>query len=76
MKYFIFTLFLMSCTDPDKAKRVLEQDGFTDIELCGYSWFACGDDFFKTCFKAKKSNKEISGTVCSGFLKDATIRFK
>lgn len=78
MKIFLilFLLLLIGCTNADQARRVLEVDGFTDVEITGYSFFGCGrDDVFHTQFTAKKNGHITSGVVCSGFLKGATIRF-
>jgi len=81
MKHKIFFLlaFLMAagCTDQPKATKVLQDNGYTDVQITGYSPFACSDsDTFSTGFRAKSpSGVVVSGTVCSGFLKGATIRF-
>lgn len=78
-KTFLFiVLFLTACTDEPTAYRVLQNDGFTEIQMTGYNIFACSeDDFFHTGFIATKNNHRIAGTVCSGLLfKNATIRFE
>lgn len=79
MKYLIFLCFLalFSCTNHDKAKSVLSGDGYENIEITGYDWFACSrDDFYSTGFVATKNGKRVSGVVCSGLLfKGSTIRF-
>lgn len=75
----VISLFLVmtNCTQPDTAARVLENDGYTDIEITGYEVFMCGeDDDFSTGFVAKKNGKVIEGAVCSGFLKGNTIRLE
>ena len=73
----IAILLLAGCTKPDEAKRVLTNEGYTNIEITGYNLFACSDeDTFKTGFRAKNRNgKIITGTVCSGVLKGSTIRY-
>ena len=59
----------------DTAIRVLQSDGYTNIELTGYKWFTCGhDDTFSNGFKAVKNGQTITGCVCSGWLKSNTIR--
>lgn len=70
--------FLTGCTEKENAERILKNDGFTDIKITGYNFFACSkDDNYHTGFIAKKGDKEIEGTVCSGlFFKNYTIRFK
>lgn len=69
---------LAGCTRPDQARRVLTAEGFTDIDITGYGWFACSDDdTFHTAFVAKKNGQEVRGVVCAGlFFKGATVRFK
>lgn len=68
-------VLLVSCTNGNKARQVLEADGYTDVEITGYRPFKCSeDDNFNTGFKAKKNGKVITGTVCGGFLKGNTIR--
>lgn len=59
-----------------KAQRALEALGFEDIQWTGYRFTGCADgDTFHTGFKAKNvRNKDVTGVVCSGFFKDATVR--
>lgn len=60
----------------EDAVRVLQAEGYTNIELTGYRWFTCGeDDTFSNGFKATgKNGTTITGCVCSGFFKGNTIR--
>lgn len=73
----LFAVSLFSCTDEDGAERILEENGYTDIEITGYKAFCCGeDDTFKTGFRATgPTGKPVSGCVCSGWGKGGTIRF-
>ena len=73
---FIVSFGTVGCTREDSAERTLRQNGFTEIELTGYSVFSCSeDDTFRTGFRAKAVNGEIiEGTVCEGLLKGKTIR--
>ena len=75
----LLTAFLMcACTQPEKAQRVLSDQGYTDIRMTGYKGFSCGkDDYYADGFVAKSpSGKNVSGAVCAGALfKGATIRF-
>lgn len=80
MKNFVIiavAIGLVGCTAPDRSHRILTENGYTDIELTGYSWFACGqDDAFSTGFVATSpAGKRVEGTVCAGWFKGATIRF-
>ena len=76
-RFFILLAVLFSgCTASNEATRALEGAGYTQIQITGYSWFGCGkDDTFATGFEATgPSGKHVSGVVCSGWLKGATIR--
>jgi hypothetical protein len=65
------------CTDDTGARRALESQGFTDVELTGYDAFSCGrDDTFSTGFRAKNPRgARVKGTVCCGVMKSCTVRF-
>lgn len=79
MKQLIFfALLLSACTNESDTRRTLESEGYTDVQVDGYSWFVCSDDdVFATKFTAKNANgKIVYGTVCCGFLtKGCTVRF-
>lgn len=77
MRFLLAVVLLAGCTNREHAVKILERDGYTDVEMTGYKVFSCSDDdFYHTGFKAKKNNQIIEGTVCGGFfLKGATIRF-
>lgn len=70
-------VFVAGCTDPQKATRILTDQGYMHIEVTGYKAFACSDDdIFQTGFRAMSpSGREVSGVVCSGLFKGSTIRF-
>lgn len=72
-------LLLAGCTNSGDAHRALEAIGFSEIEITGYSWLACGkDDFYHTGFTAiNQEQMRVYGTVCSGILfKNSTVRFQ
>jgi len=73
----IALLCATGCTRTDQAITVLKNEGYTDIKITGYEFFMCGKgDTFSTGFTAKNRNgKIVSGAVCSGLLKGATIRY-
>lgn len=83
-KLFLLTacFLIASCTsdnDFEKGKKILEQQGFTEIEKTGYSAFCCSDDeHYSTGFKCKDSKGEIyKGCFCSrGITKGITIRWE
>jgi hypothetical protein len=71
-------LALVGCTQPDKARELLNAQGYSDIQITGYNVWGCSDDdTYHTGFRAKSANGSvIEGTVCAGlFFKGATIRF-
>ena len=81
--YFVVLIMLVSlfigCTNADQTKRILSDQGYTNIEITGYAWFSCGqDDWIRTSFIAvSPAKKYVKGAVCSGFIfKNSTIRFE
>ena len=70
-------LALAACDDTKTARRALEDAGYTDITVGGYaSWYCGRDDDFATKFTARNpAGRLVSGAVCSGWAKGATIRF-
>jgi uncharacterized lipoprotein YehR (DUF1307 family) len=72
----VLIVAMSGCTAENEARRVLENDGFTNIQLKGWSPFSCDQkDTFATGFEADKNGRHVKGVVCSGVLKGATIRF-
>lgn len=63
-------------TRPTQARRVLEDSGYTNIEMTGWRPFAKSEkDVFSTGFEATApSGRRVTGAVTSGWLKGATIR--
>ena len=71
-------LAILSCTDTEGARKVLESQGFRNIEITGYNFFGCGkDDAVHTGFSATGlDGNPIEGTVCSGLIfKGSTVRY-
>lgn len=68
---------LTACTEPEAAKRTLENTGMEDVRITGYRLFGCGrEDGWRTGFEATAPNgNTVSGVVCSGILKGTTVRF-
>jgi len=73
----IVCLALSGCTDPERAGKVLSDNGFTNIHIGGYSWAGCSKgDYYATEFDAiSPSGKQVNGVVCSAWMKGSTIRF-
>lgn len=83
MKRFIIAgvlaLAMVGCTDAPNAERILAANGFTQIEITGYSFFSCSEkDTQSTGFTAVgPTGVKVKGAVCSGmFFKNSTIRFE
>lgn len=75
----IVILMLTGCDGKADAKRVLEEEGYTQVEMTGYRWTGCSeDDFYHEGFKATTvAGRRVSGVVCGGnslFGKSWTIR--
>jgi hypothetical protein len=81
MKKILFllavTVLLVACDDPPTARRALEAQNLEPLQVGGYSWLMCGKgDQFATRFTARNlAGKVVTGAVCSGWSKGATIRF-
>lgn len=79
----VLLLLCMSCrpaTEWETAQvtRVLTQDGFTNITVLGFDFFAGCDsrDAYRIGFTGTKNGYKIKGAVCAGlFFKGWTIRY-
>lgn len=71
-------LALSGCSDPiPDSIRVLEDQGYTNIQITGRGFVGCGrDDAYNVEFIAvSQIGRKVSGNVCSGlFFKGYTIR--
>lgn len=73
----IVSVAIAGCSDSEHATRVLQQSGYSQIKIGGYSFFGCSeDDTYHTSFTAVgPTGHQVSGVVCSGlFFKGSTIR--
>ena len=70
-------IMLPACTDAETAKNAAENIGLTEVEVTGFRWFGCSeDDAFRTGFSGIRADgKYVTGVVCSGWFKGATVRF-
>ena len=71
-------ILFTGCTSKEDAEKALKNQGFTNVNVTGYSFFACSkDDFYHTGFTAvNPQGNTVEGTVCSGLLfKGSTIRW-
>lgn len=81
MKTFITILlcilFLSACDGSNTSLTVLEEQGYSNVEIKGFNVFACSeDDMYRYNFTAQNVNgKQVRGVVCSSPLKGSTIRF-
>ncbi len=73
----VLALPLLACTNEEKARSVLDKQGFTEVTFTGYAFSACSeDDVSHTGFRAKNpQGKEVEGVVCCGWLKSCTVRW-
>lgn len=63
--------------DTQSAKQLLEEEGYSEIQVTGANPMMCGSgDFGGTTFRAKnKAGNTVEGVVCCGMLfKGCTIR--
>lgn len=69
--------FMAWTPDTDGASRILEEEGYTDINITGADPLMCGErDLKGTKFRAKnQAGNTVTGVVCCGaFFKGCTIR--
>lgn len=73
----IVLCFVVGCTKPAETRRVLEAQGYQQVEITGWKMFGCSeDDSHHTGFRARGQNgEEVSGVACSGWFKGTTLRF-
>jgi hypothetical protein len=76
----ICSILLTSCTQPDRTIRILEDQGYYNIQTHGFGIMQLSqcseDDTFRIPFTAESSTgRQVTGVVCSGILKGATVRF-
>jgi len=67
---------VIGLSDEADMKRILEDDGYTEVQYTEIRSMACGqDDLYRTGFSAINANdKKVTGAVCSGPFKGNTIR--
>lgn len=79
MKIIIIALLLTltACENKENAESVLEKTGYTDVQVDGVDFLGCGEgDIFRTKFTATtEQGKKVTGVICSGIWKKATIRY-
>jgi hypothetical protein len=68
---------LASCNGNVTSTTILEEQGYTNVEITGFNPFACSeDDMYRLNFTATSpTGKPVKGVVCSAPLKGYTIRF-
>jgi hypothetical protein len=71
------SILLTACSGASTSRVLLEEQGYSNVEIQGYNVFACSeDDFYRYNFTATNPNgKPVKGVVCSAPLKGSTIRF-
>lgn len=71
------SILLTSCSGASTSEILLEEQGYSNVEIQGFNVFACSqDDLYRYNFTATNPNgKTVKGVVCSAPLKGSTIRF-
>ena len=75
----VFTpMCLKACANEDQARRVLEEQGYHEIEIEGYEPFGCASsDDYCTGFDATAPNgRRVHGVVGCGVVKACTVRLR
>ena len=63
-------------SNPVEGKRILEQQGYTDIRFIGVAYNSCGrGDIRQDRFEVTNPKGTFNVIVCSGLWKGYTIRF-
>jgi hypothetical protein len=72
----VCSALLSGCTSEPEAERALSGAGYNNITMTGYRFFLCDErDSWSTGFKATgPSGQRVTGAVCSGVMKGATVR--
>ena len=68
---------LTSCSADDNSIMILQDQGYSNVEITGVNIFSCSeDDIFRYNFTAiSESQKPVKGVICSAPLKGYTVRF-
>lgn len=62
---------------PGDARRILSQEGVTDVALHGYDWFACSrGEILNQEFSGTRNGQHVSGYVCGDAGGGITIHYK
>ncbi len=63
---------------PSTSRRILTEFGYTEVRITGVHPLACSSgDTFRTGFEARSmAGIRVSGTVCQGWFKGATVRLR
>jgi opacity protein-like surface antigen len=72
------TSLLAGCgVDPDNARRALEAQGITNVQIGGHAFFGCdkNDQFASNFTGVGVNGKPISGVLCGGIFKGITVRY-
>lgn len=69
-----FVCLLFVACSRDDAIRMLEAEGYENIEITNFAWLRCRDDNSpKTSFIAQRDGEEIDGSVCLPYLYRYTV---
>lgn len=73
-------------TNPGVATEIVEDAGYTDVQMTGFNYWGCGTGY-ETAYLGSKiemtgftalapSGRRVTGTVCRGTFGDYTIRMQ
>jgi len=66
-----------ACTvSPTDTRQALEEQGYSDVQLGGNSWFGCDskDGFTRVWTATATNGARVKGVACGGWFKGVTIR--
>lgn len=72
-----FAVYAINAPRAQDYEHVLEVQGYTNIELTGYSWSDCGSgDVYNSTWEAELNGQPVKGVSCKGLLKSFTTRIR
>ena len=77
MSVVFASILLAGCQMPeDQVVRAVNAAGMSDVQPGGIAWIGCsqGDDYGRKFTALDRSGNKVSGVVCGGLFKGATVR--
>lgn len=57
-----------------ESPQILAREGYSNVQIQGYSFWGCGRDLFSVGFVGAKNDQPVSGNVCQSFGSGAIVR--